>query len=179
MEENAECRFPAPKMGSHLTVQVNGCGPQGMQISEPFGLYKCCNRHDICYSLCNTPHSFCEKQFKKCMKGVCNSNAQDQQQECHRTAGTFSGMTAVMGQGFHAQGQKESCDCFGTEDEAKRRHVDFVSHFYASYNSSQASEENVNALLERFEGKVGELYYQLALRYGHSFVTFNNVRQEL
>ena len=50
------------------TLSANGCGPAGMQVKEAFGLYKCCNRHDVCYGVCGTTHGFCEQMFTGCMK---------------------------------------------------------------------------------------------------------------
>jgi secretory phospholipase A2 len=32
-----------------------------MQVKETFGLYKCCNGHDLCYATCGTSKGFCEK----------------------------------------------------------------------------------------------------------------------
>ena len=48
---------------------ANGCGPQGMEVKESFGLWPCCNIHDVCYSSCGTTFSFCEKRFKNWCTG--------------------------------------------------------------------------------------------------------------
>jgi len=45
----------APKMSmfDEGMLKANGCGPMGMQVTEEYGLYQCCNQHDLCYSICN------------------------------------------------------------------------------------------------------------------------------
>lgn len=172
------CQFPAPKLGSHLKSEANGCGPKGLKVDEPYGLVKCCNRHDICYWLCNTEFSFCEKQFTKCMKKVCNDHGA-QAAECKQQANSFSGMTASFGSGMHASGQRDQCDCFGTAEEAAARHKVFLTQFYEAFNATAATEENVDAVLDRYRGKEGELYYHAALKYGLQFVKFDGVYEEL
>ena len=32
----------APTEDESYKIECNGCGPKGMQIKEPFGLYRCC-----------------------------------------------------------------------------------------------------------------------------------------
>lgn len=39
----------------------------GMEVEEPFQLWRCCNSHDVCYASCGTTFKYCEKQFKNCM----------------------------------------------------------------------------------------------------------------
>jgi secretory phospholipase A2 len=92
-----EVAVPGDDQFTDAHLFANGCGPTGMQMSEPYGLYKCCNGHDICYGLCGTTHSFCEKQFKKCMKKVCEEQLPEIQANCTQQAGGFSGMTAGFG----------------------------------------------------------------------------------
>merc|ERR1719231_1311355 len=61
----------APKLGSHLSFGANGCGPAGLQVREDFGLHRCCNAHDVCFSVCGTSFDWCEQRFKSCMQQVC------------------------------------------------------------------------------------------------------------
>jgi secretory phospholipase A2 len=164
---------------SHLNAEANGCGPKGMQVEESFGLVKCCNRHDICYWLCNTKFAFCEKKFKQCMTGVCKQLEGEQASECKQQAQSFSGMTQVFGSGMHAQGQGMQCDCLSSAEEAAARHRAFLMQFYESYNVTAATDEHVDSMLEKYKGKEGEMYYLMVLKYGLQFVKFDNVRDEL
>eukprot|EP00439_Symbiodinium_sp_Y106_P084292 s167_g25.t1 len=101
----------------HSRMMANGCGPQGLVIKEPHGLFRCCNGHDVCFSVCGTSHDFCEDQFSKCMQEVCQSPLSGEHQECQKQAHSFSSMTKIFGSGFHKASQQDSCHCV-PEDEA-------------------------------------------------------------
>jgi len=176
--DKAACPYPAPKMGSFLKSEANGCGPKGLRMDEKFGLVTCCNRHDVCYWLCSTEHSFCEKQFKRCMKTVCKKNG-DKRQECQQQADQFSVMTKSFGLSMHATGQKDQCDCLPSRDAALERHKAFLMQFYEAVNASAATEENVNRALATYKNREGEMYYNMALKYWQHFVKCDGVRAEL
>lgn len=176
--DKAACPHPAPKMGSFLKSEANGCGPKGMRMDEKFGLVPCCNRHDICYWLCGTEHSFCEKQFKRCMRKVCKNNG-DKKEDCQQQADQFSVMTKSFGSSMHKTGQKDQCDCMNSPDEARERHKAFLMQFYEAVNTTAATEANVNAALDRYKKREGEMYYNMALKYWQHFVKFDGVEAEL
>lgn len=50
---DAEVRVPKEPF---VSITANGCGPEGMRIDEEFGLYRCSNRHDICFQSCGVTY---------------------------------------------------------------------------------------------------------------------------
>ena len=40
----------------HKVMKANGCGPQGLVIKEPFGLYRCCNSEGLGCQGCHLCH---------------------------------------------------------------------------------------------------------------------------
>jgi hypothetical protein len=93
-------KFPGPTAKPYIYT-ANGCGPQGMQVKENFGLHVCCNNHDLCYGVCGTTFSYCEAQFGKCMKAVCEKHGGEKTSECNQQAQSFTGMTRMFGGGMH------------------------------------------------------------------------------
>ena len=162
-------RVPAKKAPE---LYANGCGPQGMQVKEPWGLFKCCNRHDICYSLCGTTFDFCESEFKGCMKEVCQAHG-EKRAECQEQADGFSGMTALFGKGFHSTGQEKACDCV-PEKQKDERHEAEVERL-----KQHGVPEEEGLKLGEFKGKEGELYYNLMVQYGKSAIEFRDIPDEL
>ena len=62
-----------PDEDSNL-LSTNGCSMLGDKTkADNFGLWKCCNRHDICYGLCGSSLRFCERSFSTCMTSTCDA----------------------------------------------------------------------------------------------------------
>ena len=80
--------------------RVQRCGPKGMQIKEPFGLYRCSN-HDLCFATCGTSQDFCEELFTSCMFKYAARLAAATEEACQKQANGMSGMTRMFGGGFH------------------------------------------------------------------------------
>merc|ERR1712146_832899 len=112
------------------------------------------------------------------MKQVCMALPPGEQGACQQQADSLSGMTGAFGQGSHMSGQEQQCECFASKEKAELRHRAFLTEFYQSYNSSAATEENINTKLKDYAGKMGKLYYNLALMYGHKFVKFHGIKDE-
>ena len=181
-------KFPAPSKPLHATeaLRANGCGPQGMQLQDNFGLEVCCNGHDICYGFCGTEHAYCEKTFKKCMKKHCNKNyGGKERSDCHNSAGTFHALTNMMGKGLHSSWQQKLCTCFDTKEEADAQHAEMLTEFYEYLKSKGADiddpAEKAQQNLSKYAGKEGTLYFKLGKKYGveYDFVQFDNVKREL
>jgi len=169
---------PVPKLDHHKAMQANGCGPQGMQIPEEFGLFRCCNFHDICFATCGTTHAWCEEEFKECNRRVCNLNPKGpKRKECKKVSKSFSGLTDVFGKGFHDSSQKESCAC-EKEAAATSKHREFLSGFLQEYDPEEASAAKIDAALQQWKGKEGKLYAALVKKYGHKFIKFDNIAGE-
>eukprot|EP00668_Euglena_longa_P029308 GGOE01036654.1.p1 GENE.GGOE01036654.1~~GGOE01036654.1.p1 ORF type:complete len:247 (-),score=59.75 GGOE01036654.1:195-863(-) len=157
-------------------LHANGCGPQGMQVKEQFGLHKCCNQHDVCFGVCGTTHASCQKSFKRCMQEVCQAHSSAS--ECQEQADGFSRMTAAFGKAMHQQSQREACDCVAAV-EAPTRHADYLRRFYTSHKPEDATEATISNRLERYRGKEGELFFLLMLKYGKSAIEFQDVPGDL
>lgn len=165
---------PAPKMNQHTYFRANGCGPQGLQIKENFGLYRCCNAHDICFSVCGTTHKLCEDQFEQCMKKVCKKPESGSKKDCKAQAKSFSSLTRTMGVGFHKASQEETCNCLPSE-ELSTRYQGYLESFYLQFNETAADPELVKAELNEWQGKEPELFVELVHHYGHKFVKFTDI----
>mmetsp|Transcript_46480 Transcript_46480/g.85166 ORF Transcript_46480/g.85166 Transcript_46480/m.85166 type:complete len:315 (+) Transcript_46480:46-990(+) len=176
-------KIPAPKLVSSLAngiLTANGCGPQGMVMKEPYGLWRCCNRHDVCYSSCGASFEFCEKQFKQCMKKRCKQPMnREKEWECEDQAKSMSSLTGVFGKEFHSGSAKQVCDCMDSEQEAKQRLQEWVHDVYRRFGDAQkaANETFMDGLVERHEGKEGKLIFDLLTTYGGAdgFVQFLDI----
>lgn len=168
---------PVPKMEELKLFTANGCGPQGMQIKEEFGLYKCCNGHDVCFEVCGTTHKFCEDKFSSCMAKVCESPLNGTTEECIAQSKSFSVLTRSFGQSYHLESQKESCDCL-PQDQAATRQLSFLQSFYQKYDEKHFSLEEVEQQLSKWSGREGEMFYQLVKQYGQSVVNFDHIQPE-
>lgn len=151
---------------------ANGCGPIDFTLVEPFGLYKCCNGHDLCYSICGSDFNFCESYFSKCLQEICEEQ-QDMNLKgnCTEMSETFSTMTSFFGRSFHVDSQKESCKCFNTKDEVKAQYKDQLHGFV----KRQHILYNVDQMLTVYEGREPELEFKIVRDFGSSFIKFDNI----
>merc|ERR1711935_371228 len=150
-------KFPGPTAKPYIYT-ANGCGPQGMQVKENFGLHVCCNNHDLCYGVCGTTFGYCEAQFGKCMKAVCEKHGGEKASECNQQAQSFTGMTRMFGGGMHQSSQVDACDCFDSKETAAQRHLEHITGLYQRNNPEKAKDKAfIAGLLERSKGKEGPL----------------------
>ena len=150
---------------------ANGCGPAGMEVKEPYGLWRCCNGHDVCYSTPSATFSFCEKTFSSCMKKVCNEieSKDATKSECHKQADGFSGMTKLFGKGSHGSSQRVVTTCVDTSEKAHAGWLKFILDIYKAGDST-IDIEKAERLLARNKGKEGKLVFRLIVKYGETFV---------
>ena len=150
---------------------ANGCGPQGMEVQEKFGLWRCCNGHDVCYSTPGATFKYCEDTFGSCMKQVCEENhSGTAQEECHQQAQGFTGMTALFGRGSHASSQRDVSTCVGSPEEAQTRWLSFLAEIHTAGQVAVPSEAALTSMLTAHKGKEGELIDRLVKTYGVPFV---------
>jgi len=168
-----EGEVPVPAMDNHKAFTANGCGPDGMKIEEPFGLHRCCNFHDVCFSTCGTTHDWCENEFRVCMKRVCKAHSGTSRSSCSNQAAQFTSMTGAFGKGFHSSSQRTSCNCT-PRAEAKDGHRAYLKDFLLDYDPEDAGDERVERLLETWKGKEGEMYAGLVHKHGAQFVRFRD-----
>lgn len=190
---------PAPTANPDYKFECNGCGPKGMQVQENFGLYKCCNGHDLCYSTCGTTKDYCEKVFKSCMSDVCKKSFggdPHMKAECDKQAQSMQGLTAAFGGSFHtrsqkgdeAKGQLGACDCYEDGQEAEDAWQAKFTQFYLAHadpamNEEEAAAKAEEVLRKNTGSKRGEAYYKMIKKYQKStketeFI-WDNVKAEL
>eukprot|EP00929_Paragymnodinium_shiwhaense_P073451 TRINITY_DN37428_c0_g1_i1.p1 TRINITY_DN37428_c0_g1~~TRINITY_DN37428_c0_g1_i1.p1 ORF type:complete len:301 (-),score=46.06 TRINITY_DN37428_c0_g1_i1:331-1185(-) len=160
--------------------QCNGCGPQGMALDEPFGLWVCCNRHDVCYSSCGTTFAFCEEEFKGCMNSVCEAGHLPDVEEgdrtkskCKDTAEGFLALTAMLGKGFHDKSQEVGCDCLGEEEKeaATERYELFLSDLYQhSQGVEKKAADEIRQTVAEHHGREGVAVYKTVQEVGAPLV---------
>eukprot|EP00927_Polykrikos_kofoidii_P008867 TRINITY_DN13700_c0_g2_i1.p1 TRINITY_DN13700_c0_g2~~TRINITY_DN13700_c0_g2_i1.p1 ORF type:complete len:263 (-),score=44.08 TRINITY_DN13700_c0_g2_i1:32-769(-) len=170
--ESSDCpssKLRASKMVSALRPEANGCGPQGMQVHEPFGLWRCCNRHDVCFSSCDISFKYCESMFKQCMMDRCAVPENNgKQKKCKDTANSFSALTGIFGGVSFAKSMKQVCECFSTEGKADERRREWVSDVYKRFGSAEKAQNRtlIDELINKYNGNQGELYFNLINEFG-------------
>eukprot|EP01065_Artemidia_motanka_P015015 TRINITY_DN18882_c0_g1_i1.p1 TRINITY_DN18882_c0_g1~~TRINITY_DN18882_c0_g1_i1.p1 ORF type:complete len:207 (+),score=36.66 TRINITY_DN18882_c0_g1_i1:226-846(+) len=176
--QKGEKRVPSRAPGVPRWV-ANGCGPQGMRVEEPFGLYRCCNGHDVCFATCGTTHKFCEDDFRRCMAATCARQPGPKQKQCEDQANSFAGMTGLFGKGFHESSQAESCQC-APKDKAESRWKEYAGKLYTQMTGSEDTGAVVAATMNRHgKGKQGMAVYELVRRYGaKKLVQFDGIPAE-
>lgn len=170
---------PLKKLKKGVLV-ANGCGPEGMQVKEPYGLWRCCNRHDVCFGSCGTDAAFCERRYSACMKKRCQEKENaGHRQECDKQAQSFAGMSGAFGGGIHASSMPQVCDCAKTPEDATLKRREWISDLYRRFGPSDKADDAayIDGLLEKYKGKEGRLYYELITKYGSAkgFVAFSAV----
>jgi secretory phospholipase A2 len=155
-----------------VSITANGCGPEGMQIEEEFGLFRCCNRHDICFQSCGVTWRFCEKDFKKCMNDVCMSSTK--KKDCKEQADMFSSMTSMFGSAFFDTSQDGVCECVDSSD-ANKRYIAFLREI----SSDTIDIEDANQFVTKYEKKPGIMVYKALKKYKDTTVIFQNIKDEL
>ena len=138
------------------------------QVEESFGLWKCCNGHDVCYSSCGASFAHCESTFKTCMTQVCDALDQSQRSACHEQARSFTGMTGIFGAASHRMSQQGTCTCV-PKAQKRAAWLAFLSDLHTR-GGQAASEEELGALLDAHKGKEGQLGYRAVRQFGEAFV---------
>ena len=99
-----------PVMNSESRPFVDGCsfGFFSPEIEE-FDFTTCCNNHDVCYSVCGTRKSRCDKELGKCMVDYCNENEYGNP-DCFSALQFVSSLMQVGCQQFQ-DAQSRGCVC--------------------------------------------------------------------
>eukprot|EP00929_Paragymnodinium_shiwhaense_P073518 TRINITY_DN37485_c0_g1_i1.p1 TRINITY_DN37485_c0_g1~~TRINITY_DN37485_c0_g1_i1.p1 ORF type:complete len:278 (-),score=66.38 TRINITY_DN37485_c0_g1_i1:221-1054(-) len=183
-ESCPEHEFRAPKLLENLPAHhfhVDGCGPKTKPVHEPYGLWVCCNRHDVCYSSCGTTHEFCEAEYEQCMKELCDGGHLSSsprgaltKDRCGRTAAGFKAMSATMGKKFHNTTQNMGCECFPSQDAALERYRVFLRDVYKKLpeakRKGKTEDEYVSALLEEHSSHQGIAVFRSVIDAGSAIV---------
>ena len=96
---------------------MDGCGPPGIAVHEPFGLTRCCDDHDRCYSTCGRSFQDCEKSFSSCLVDRCtNTNITEHAANltpelCIELATNLTAVSGALGAPFWEKTQQTDCDC--------------------------------------------------------------------
>jgi len=178
-----EGQFAAPKLHTSLArgaIVANGCGPQGMQVAEDFGLWRCCNRHDVCFSACDIKFSYCESMYKECLTTRCNKYNKDRLEQCMEQVNSFTGMTGMFGGATFASSMKGVCDCVGSKNKQKKAMKAYARQIVDEFGDDEhkGNKSYINDLVAKYEeDKHGHLYFDLMMQYGtqQGYVPFDNI----
>jgi len=197
-EDSGKTGFPAPRMLHGYTdkngvepeedtnmLSTNGCSMLGdKKDADDFGLWKCCNRHDICYGLCGSSLRFCERSFSTCMSSTCDAvdighdekSIIANQEACRAKKREYRAFSRVFGSEMHSIEHDGACTCVGTEKEANQVHLNFLQDIYQRFGSSKKANNGTlhQNLLRKYKGMEAKLWYKLVLKYGtqKGFVDF-------
>jgi len=180
--EDAETNSLVPAPKQRIRPYSNGCSVPP-SIRQGLGDYSafepCCDLHDTCYMSCGVSKPFCETEFGKCMKSICQKKHKtnpQKRQECNGLADMFMMGTTMFGCGGYTELQKEGCDCLDHE-EAEKRVNEYAREFYNTYNQTHSLPDKIVQKYLEHETHIshtnrakkhGELLYRLYKKYPHS-----------
>lgn len=172
--------LPAPK--PKIRPYSNGCSvPSSMRDSiGDYSLFEpCCDLHDACYMACGIPKPLCEKQFQKCLSGMCDTkfhskHQQKRKSDCHTMASMFATGTSMFGCNGYHELQNYGCDCV-SPTKASQRMKQYAQDIWSAYNTTHpelprsVAEKFLNHPSERTKAKRehahGTLMYKLFEKY--------------
>jgi len=177
-----------PATDHHTRMVADGCTWESLgpikaddrgKTEEPFGLHRCCNLHDVCYSTCLASHSLCEDDFERCAKSVCEKPLSGEKAACERQALSLLYRSRGFGKVHFVRIQKEACQCVAGAEAAAEARRAYLQDFLSQYDPEVAGHDHVTELLAKWAGREGELYADLIKKHGHHFVTFDDVAPDL
>jgi secretory phospholipase A2 len=172
----------APICGANeIAVQVldiepesNGCSkPPGIRIGGEEDFTYCCDRHDACYSTCNVPKSYCDKDFDKCMQKMCNTIFAHNNQ-CSQAASMYSMGTMAFGQVGYADTQDTYCTCISSNPSEEKaviseHYTRLLQGFYGKYAGGSAAVNVAEIVTSaKWSDKLHMLYYTLLKKYDNA-----------
>jgi secretory phospholipase A2 len=161
---------------SHVLVQKlgslpasNGCSkPAGITVGGEEDFTYCCDRHDACYSICGVSKQYCEQDFGKCMKALCET-AFSSNPQCSSAAQMYQMGTTMFGSSGFQELQNDFCECV-PESDVKKQYTQLLEKLYKDHTSKSASEisEMISKLMDKTGDsiqKLGNLFYNVMKKY--------------
>ncbi|CAM1304269.1 PLA2G12A (predicted) [Pycnogonum litorale] len=119
-----DCEFACPE-GTRMKKNVfhepvsNGCGSFGISLDAENlpvkTMTKCCDQHDLCYSVCFSDRDICDLKFKKCLYGSCKVDENDisslDHKQCKAVAKMLYLGTLALGCKAFQNAQEDACVC--------------------------------------------------------------------
>lgn len=121
-------RCPGKVQRPGFTCVANGCGGANWNSITPDSLLGAnfnppCNTHDCCYALCNANKATCDTDFRTALYASCNTTypgngffERRKRAYCLSVADTYFDKVNEEGQSYYDGGQREACDCCGTQN---------------------------------------------------------------
>lgn len=164
----SECRADELLMQNHVQSESNGCSkPSFIQVQGEEDFTYCCDRHDACYSTCGISKDYCEKDFKKCMKSMCQT-VFAKNKECNQAADVYVMGTSMFGSNGYAESQNLHCSCI-KKDDMMNHYKDIITKFYNTYAPAKL-ETFMSTFQLKYTSiqKLRNLYYRLMKTYDAS-----------
>ena len=124
----ARCPGKVPTTNpSYPGCRPNGCGGAGgTPVPNGFlgaNFKPACDTHDCCYGRCSSVKGTCDTDFRNSLALACAARFVSSPLlfppgvflMCLSTAETYYGFVSAFGSSYYDQGQRESCDCCGTQ----------------------------------------------------------------
>lgn len=160
-------------------LESNGCSkPSFIQVKGEEDFTYCCDRHDACYATCGSSKEFCDNDFEKCMKGLCNSIF-SQNVACSNAASTYAMGTQMFGSNGFILSQQDYCICVD-KSKVLDHYADYIDNFYQTYvpihppptngkilieKSKNAKETSKDSLGNSIYGNLYKIVYELHKKY--------------
>lgn len=97
-------------MKQHTLLTANGCRVDKEQITDDFGMFLCCNIHDVCLQLCGSKPAYCAEVLSDCAGKICSS-LEETRSQCQEQAKTFVDHAKNIKIDAVLDKQQKSCDC--------------------------------------------------------------------
>lgn len=110
--KKCQCRFSTiPRVANQLIPVPNGCGAKtkGDYVPELW-FNSCCQKHDVCYGVCNSNKFICDAEFYTCMKQTCAEKTKGLKKlACKKAASLYNLAVVQMGCSAWIQNQNKYC----------------------------------------------------------------------
>ena len=176
-QSSSKCSSGERRVQSETRLVSNGCSkPPGIDIAGEENFTYCCDRHDACYESCGSSRDYCDKEFSKCMRQLCDT-AFSHNKQCKSAAEMYFMGVNLFGQGGFEDSQDQHCTCIEAS-KVNEHYVYLVKDFYDTHVTTTKTEGEVKALVEGKGGNIKRLamlVFSLYKKYGHA-IEYNSER---
>jgi hypothetical protein len=158
---------------SELKLMSTGCGAalDGVDFGDNDPSV-CCHTRHACYSTCGAPKAHCDKEFTRCMKGLCKMSIDKFQKKgaCEAKVETVISRLDATSKKDYSFHQFNHCDCV-TKNSLNLRYMSFGTKFLESTVPSDAQLEKdlkklkLDLMNVNNEGKEWQVLLDLYKRY--------------
>lgn len=168
-----ECPTNQVHVQNSRSVISNGCSkPSFIKVDGEEDFTKCCDLHDACYEMCGSEKTYCDEDFKACMRKMC-STVYFQNGKCDSAADAYAIGTMMFGHSGHLASQESHCECIDSTDSVDH-YKNLIEKFYRIHNPDKIDAVGpiVDKALSKQKSfsngvvtKLYKLYYDLHKKY--------------